>query len=53
MYGHLIQVASTEAARTVLLRCPRCSSWYEQDPASGATARIDESTARRRFPVAE
>ena len=30
-YGHVEQVASNEARRTVLLRCPKCGWLYEDD----------------------
>jgi hypothetical protein len=50
LYGHVPQVGSSEGRRTVLLRCPRCGSWYEQDPDSGSTIRRDEQHARAYFP---
>jgi hypothetical protein len=28
-FGHLVQIASDETSRTLLLRCPRCGSYYK------------------------
>jgi hypothetical protein len=50
LYGHVVQVASHEMAGTLLLRCPRCNSWYEQDAASGETSRRGDDYVAANFP---
>ena len=37
-FGHVEQIAGDEANRTLLLRCPRCGSFYEVGRAESAQA---------------
>jgi hypothetical protein len=50
-FGHVQQIASSEARRTLLLRCPQCRSLYEVAP-RGTTEviRLTERQAKARFP---
>lgn len=49
-FGHVEQVASDEASRTLLLRCPRCGSFYElAHPGPPQAARLTEVEAAARF----
>lgn len=51
LYGHVDQIASDEARHLILLRCPRCSSLYENSPdGSDRTRRLTEAEAVARFP---
>jgi hypothetical protein len=52
MYGHVAQIASDEEAGTLLLRCPKCKSWYEQDARSGQTSRRADDYVAAKFPGA-
>ena len=52
MYGHVVQVASDEEAGILLLRCPECESWYEQDARSGQTSRRTDGYVAANFPGA-
>jgi hypothetical protein len=50
-FGHVEQVASNEATRRLLMRCPRCGSFYEVTPAGPAhAARLTQAEAAARFP---
>jgi hypothetical protein len=51
LYGHLVQVGSNETRRTILLRCPRCNTLYE-NTAVGAdeTRRLTEVQAEQLYP---
>ena len=49
-FGHVEQVASDQTTRMLLLRCPRCGSFYEVAPAGPAQAtRLTEAEATARF----
>jgi hypothetical protein len=49
-FGHVEQIASSERARTILLRCPRCGWLYETTPRCEARATpLSERIARERF----
>jgi hypothetical protein len=51
LYGHVIQVASNDARRMILLRCPRCSALYENSPRGPDRARrLIEDEASVLFP---
>lgn len=50
-FGHVDQIASSEASHTLLLRCPRCDSHYQvaaRGPARATRLTIAEAMAR--FP---
>jgi hypothetical protein len=49
-YGHVEQVASNDVLGTLLLRCPRCGTFYEQDPQSGSTVRWPPDNLASHFP---
>jgi uncharacterized Zn finger protein len=52
-YGHVKQIGSSEDRLTILLRCPRCGSLYENTPRGmDRTRRLDGAEARRLFPDA-
>jgi len=48
LYGHIEQVASSEAHRTVLLLCPQCEWLYEDDQRS-EPVHVSTADARERF----
>ncbi len=55
LYGHVAQIGSDEVRRMLLLRCPRCGSFYENfpqgpGPALDMTRRLNEAEARALFP---
>lgn len=51
LYGHVTQIASDEARRMILLRCPRCLALYENSPdAPDRTRRLSETDAEVLFP---
>lgn len=53
-YGDVTQIASSEARHTLLLRCPRCDTLYENSPAGpDQTRRLTEEEARQLFPEME
>ena len=50
-YGHVTQIASDEARKMLLLRCPRCGTLYENTPAGeDQTRRLTEDEAAAMFP---
>jgi uncharacterized C2H2 Zn-finger protein len=50
-YGHVQQIASNEATGVILIRCPRCSTLYENSPAGeDRTRRLTKAEAGTRFP---
>jgi hypothetical protein len=50
-FGHVEQIASNEAAQTILVQCPRCRSRYEFAPrGSDAATRLTVEQATERFP---
>jgi hypothetical protein len=50
-YGHVTQIGSSEERRTILLRCPRCETLYENSPAGeDQTRRLSEEEAGALFP---
>jgi len=51
LYGHVTQIASDEVRRRILLRCPRCGTFYENTPASSdETRRLSPDEARELYP---
>jgi hypothetical protein len=51
LFGHVSQIASDEARRMILLRCPRCSALYENTPdGPDQTRRLNQVEARSLFP---
>lgn len=52
LYGHVTQIASDDRRRTLLLRCPRCGTLYENSPdGPDQTRRLTEAEAQRLFPT--
>jgi len=54
LFGHVMQIASSEARNTILVRCPRCGALYENTPSGpDRTRRITETEAKRLFRISE
>jgi hypothetical protein len=51
-FGHVEQIDSSDARRTLLLRCPRCRSLHEVRAAGPMEAtRLTDKEAAERFPA--